>query len=169
MDIKNENEDQRYERLLNASWEDRQPLSDDDVQSIAIDIVMRQLKEKGATIPLEFNRARKVDLDGHSHPAFVYELEGVKDYVVVTSARIPEKASPPDKPQAIIAECSFLGRTGYWVGVSLAHELDRLDPSGENVLPLMKTVLPLMRGFDVIPRISQFVSLQELADSEVGK
>ena len=164
-----EDEDQRYSRLLNASWEERQPLSDDDVQSKAIDIVMQHLKEKGATIRQVFNRARKVDLDGHSQPALVYEFEGIKNYVVVTSARMPEKASPPENPQAIIGECSFVGGTGYWVGVSLAHELDRLDPSGENVLPLMKSALPLMRGFGVTPRITTFVPLQELADSEAGK
>ena len=165
----NEDEDQRYSRLLNASWEERKPLSDDDVQSIAVDIVMRYLKEKGATIRQKNTRARKVNLGASNQPAFLYEFHGLKNYVVVTSARMPEEAPLPEDPQAIIDEWSFLSGTGYWVGVSLAHELDRLDPTGEGVQPLLKSGLPLMRGFGVTHRLPAFVPLQELADSEAGK
>lgn len=157
----NEDEDQRYLRLLNGSPEQQELMSDDDVQAVSIEIVMRYLREKNATIEQVNQFARKSDL-GASGPALLYEFGGVTDYVVVTSARLPERASPPNDPQSIIEEWSFLSGTGYWVGVSLAHELDSFDPTGKDVLPLMK-------GFGVIPLMPPFVSLQELADSEARK
>ena len=153
-------EEERRIRLTKASPEERALMSDDDVQAVAIKIVMRYLKEKNATIEQVNRFAHSAGL-GASGPAVLYELGGVTDYVVVTSARLPDRATPPEDPQSIIEEWSFLGGTGYWVSVSLAHELDSFDPNGRDVLPLMK-------GFGVIPLMPPFVALKELVSSDAG-
>lgn len=159
--VETENEDQRYARLLNATPEEREVMSDDDVQAIAIEVVIRNLKQQGAELGRLNNRARNV-IYGQREPAFTFKLDEEWCYVVVNSARWPVKPNPPEVPEAILDDWSELQCKGYWVGVSLAHELDPFDPSGQNVWPLMK-------GFGVLPRIPPFVSLHELADSEAGK
>ena len=153
-------EEERRIRLTKASPEELALMSDDDVQAISIEIVMRYLKEKNATIE-QLNRFARTATLGASGPAILYELGGLTDYVVVTSARLPDRATPPEDPQSIIEEWSFLSGTGYWVGVSLAHELDSFDPTGSDVLPLMK-------GFGVIPLMPPFVALKELVSSDAG-
>ena len=54
------------------------------------------------------------------------------------------------------------------MSITITEQCALYSPTGESVLPLLKSGPPLMSGFGVTHRLPAFVSLQELADSEAG-
>ena len=135
-------------------------MSEDDIQSVAVDVAIRYLSDLGFEV-CQVNRfARQAQHAATNPPALIYKAGDHMRYAVVTTARLPGRAPRPVNPGGIVEKWKSLNCTGYWIGVSLAHELDLFDPNDPNPLPLMK-------GFAVIPMIPPPVCLQNLlTDSE---
>lgn len=153
-------EDERSMRLAEASPEERAPMSDDDIQSVAVDVAIRYLSDQGFEVCQVSRFARQAQYAATNPPALIYKAGDHMRYAVVTTARLPERAPRPVNPEGIIEKWKSLDCTGYWIGVSLAHELDSFDPNDPNPLPLMK-------GFAVVPMIPPPVCLRNLqTDSE---
>ena len=139
-------EDERSMRLAEASPEERAPMSDDDIQSVAVDVAIRYLSDQGFEVCQVSRLARQAQYAAPNPPALIYKAGDHMRYAVVTTARLPERAPRSANPEGIIEKWKSLNCTGYWIGVSLAHELDSFDPNDPNPLPLMK-------GFEVIPMV----------------
>lgn len=138
-------------RLENATPEEREALSDDELFTAAVNIVANKLNNDGAELLQVYPAPGSV-------PAIWFNGNGRLNYAVITAARYPAKAAPPcDIPQ-ILAQLSEQNADGYWIGVGLAHELEVFDPESDEGLPLMK-------GFGLLPAISDPMPLRALINS----
>jgi hypothetical protein len=136
------------EKLEAASPEEKATMSDAEVFEISVRIVSNKLISEGAEL-LQVNSGL------NSLPAIWFKRNDRLNYIVITTARYPQKALPPDNTQAIQQHLSDQNANGYWVGVSLAHEFEVFDPEANEGMPLMK-------GFGVLPAVSDPVNLSSI-------
>jgi hypothetical protein len=134
-----------FERLANASDADREEMTDEEVQSVAVDIAVRKLQSKGIEVI-------KASPDLNSHPSIWFKKDSEVKYVVVTFARYPKAPSIPSDANQIFDHFKEEGYTGYWVGVTLANEMEVFDPESDEGMVLMK-------GFGLLPKIGDLVPL----------
>jgi hypothetical protein len=97
----------------------------------------------------------QVNTSLNSLPALWFKQSNILSYIVITTARYPDKPKPPNNTRDIQSHLEEHGANGYWVGVALAHEFEVFDPQDVQGMPLMK-------GFGVLPAVADPVSLKDL-------
>ena len=132
-----------YEDLANASEENREEISDEELLNIGLRVASAHLEKLGHGL-LGFERLA----DGDKGVRFMQGGDEALCFVVV--ARYPR---PPEiaaiQPHPIVPEST----KQFVLGITFAHELDAFDPED--------TVgMKLMRGFRVLPKIYDLLPIQ---------
>lgn len=136
------------QKLSEATSEEKAVMSDEEVFEICVRVVAEKLIAQGVEL-LQVNRVI------NSIPAIWFKRQDQLCYVVVTTARYPKKPSAPVDIKAIQQQLDDQKAHGYWVGVALAHEFEVFDPEAGQGMPLMK-------GFAVLPAISDPINLNDI-------
>lgn len=132
-----------YEDLFNASEEEREEISDEELFDIGLRVACAHLEKLGHGV-LGFEQLA----DGDKGVRFIHEGGEALCFVVV--ARYPR---PPEitatKPRLNVPKTI----KQFVLGITFAHELDAFDPED--------TVgMKLMRGFGVLPKVHDLVHIQ---------
>jgi hypothetical protein len=130
--------------LLNATDEEKEELTDGEVQQAALNFVSEYLSKAGHTV-LGLERLE----DGLVGVTF--QMGGENAFCFVQSKRYPESPEPMQSKPSTVPD----GLRFYWFGVTFANELEAFDPESEGGLPLMK-------GFGLLPLLRQGEQLIEL-------
>ena len=136
------------EKLESATPEEKEPMSEAEVFDICVRAVAQKLTTDGAEL-LQVNRGI------NSVPAIWFKKSNNLSYIVITTARYPQKPKPPVDTRTIQQSLSDQNANGFWIGVSLAHEFEVFDPQDDQGMPLMK-------GFGVLPAVSNPINLNDL-------
>ena len=136
------------QKLSEATPEEKAVMSDEEVFEICVRVVAEKLISQGDEL-LQVNRAI------NSVPAIWFKRHDQLCYVVVTTARYPKKASAPVNVKTIQQQLDDQKAYGYWIGVALAHEFEVFDPEADEGMPLMK-------GFAVLPAVSDPINLNDI-------
>lgn len=136
------------QKLEAASPKAKEPMTDEEVFEISVQIVSQRLISEGAELI-------QVNTSLNSVPTLWFKQSNILSYIVITTARYPDKPKPPSNTHDIQFHLAEEGANGYWVGVALAHEFEVFDPEAAQGMPLMK-------GFGVLPAIADPVSLKGL-------
>jgi len=137
-----------WEKFINATPEQREEMSDEDVLCAAVNVVANKLHSEGKQI-LQAS-CKLMDT-----PNIWFRKDDTTQYVVITCARYPRDAEPPQSSSQIHQNMVAEGYTGFWVGVSLANEYEAFDPESDEGLALMK-------GFGLFPKIGVMVPMSDL-------
>lgn len=136
----------QMKRLSEASSEEKAEMTEEDVYAMAVNVVAERIQKDGATLKL---------VDASRRPSIWCEVNEEALYVLVTVVRYPEKLEIPKDIEEVVEQINT-DRRGFWVGVSLAHELEAFDPEYDGAS------LPLMKNFGVLANCSAFIPLSEL-------
>lgn len=138
-----------FEIFLNSTPEQREEMTDADVFHAAVTIVAQKLQADGAEI-------LQVSRELGSVPAIWFKQHNVISYIVVSFARYPNHAQPPMDLSDVKNDLEVKGYDGYWVGVGLANEFEAFDPESDEGLPLMK-------GFGLLPNVSELIKIGDIS------
>lgn len=136
------------QKLSEATPEEKESMSDEEVFEICVRVVAEKLIAQGAEL-VQVNRVV------NSVPAIWFKRNEQLSYIVVTTARYPKKPLAPVNIKEIQFQLKDHKANGYWVGVSLAHEFEVFDPQADEGMPLMK-------GFAVLPAVSDPINLNDI-------
>jgi hypothetical protein len=114
--------------------DERIEMTDWELQDFAVQIVRDHLDKQGRKL-MSCQGNPSVD------PSIWFVGDHGPEWVVVRAVRYPKKsAEPPANWRAVAERCSRLGKSGYFVSVSVSNADDAFDPTG--AVPPM----PLWRG-----------------------
>ena len=132
-----------YEDLFNASEEEREEMSDEELVNIGLRVASDHLEKLGHGV-LGFEQLA----DGDRGVRFMHEGGEALCFVVVARyPRPPEITATKPRPNVPKSTKQFV------LGITFAHELDAFDPED--------TVgMKLMRGFGVLPKIYDLLLIQ---------
>lgn len=129
------------EDLFNASDEEKAELTDSEVQEIAFRVASDHLAQAGYPV-------LGLELLEDGLVAIRFKHDGDDALCFVDFGRHPNDPLPmPSKPRSVSDEIK-----AFWLGINLANEMDAFDPKS-------KEGMRLMRGFGLLPKISELVSL----------
>ena len=132
-----------YEDLANASEEDREEMSDEELVNIGLRVASDHLEKLGHGV-LGFEQLA----NGDTGVRFTHEEDEALCFVVVARRpREPEIAAAQPHPDVPKSTKQFV------LGITFAHELDAFDPED-------KVGMKLMRGFGVLPKIYDLLLIQ---------
>ena len=134
-----------WEKFFNATPEQREEMSDGEVLCAAVNITANKLYGEGKQI-------LQVSSELTAKPNIWFKTENEVSYVLVTFARYPKNAAPPQDAAQIHQQMIAEGFNGYWVGITLANEYEVFDPESDGGLALMK-------GFGLLPKVGAMVPL----------
>lgn len=135
-------------RLSEASEEETRVMTDAEVFNAAVDVVANKLHSDG-------NEILQVSTILGSEPSIWFKVGDQLKYIVVTFARYPKKAIPPENSEEIIKQLKEQNADGYWIGVNFAHELEPFDPEWDGGMELMI-------GFKLLPFVYEPIPLESL-------
>lgn len=139
-----------WSRFFNSTPEQREEMSDDEVLKAAVNIIANKLGQEDKQI-------LQVSYDLASMPQIWFKSSGVVSYVVVTFARYPKRAEPPNKASLIHQQMIAEGFDGYWIGVSFANEYEAFDPESDEGLALM-------RGFGLLSHTGAMIPMSDFKE-----
>ena len=128
--------------LFNATDEERERLTDQELLSIAFRVAEDWLDKNGYK-----TLGRQLFDDGSLAIRFL--TENAESLCLVSMARYPNE--PMQTPIPTSLQQLHDGHL-YWLGIGLAHELDAFDPE-------CTEGLPPMRGFGVLSKVYGLVTL----------
>jgi hypothetical protein len=144
-----ETDDNEYwNKLFNSTPEQKEEMSDSEVLRAAVDIIANKLDQEDKQI-------LQVSYDLVSTPNIWFKSFDAVRYVVVTFARYPKRAEPPNNASLIHQQMIAEGFDGYWIGVSFANEYEAFDPESDEGLALM-------RGFGLLPQTGAMIPMSDL-------
>jgi hypothetical protein len=123
-------------------------MTDWEVQDVAVTIVKNKIEDSG-------KESMSWQSNPQIHPALWFVGDNGPEFVVVSSARYPKKALPPQNIDDIKKSNSRMSDIGYFVSVVLASSDDPFDPEAED----NGNFLPLIRGEGFIPKVSELIPL----------